>query len=134
MSFLHGLPPADSACGGVEVDPNLHELPPVGGVRHQVSLAVDLLQRVFRRAVHLQLEYVDVCPGLQDDVSPADCAPHLALDVQPHHGEQKVEDGVVMLLRLVFQVIRDGREKRCDTAHAAVEVSGAQVLGEIIYK
>ena len=118
MSFLHGLPPGDCARGGVEVHSHLDELPPVGGVRHQVSLAVDLLQRVFRRAVHLQLEYVDVRPGLQDDVSPADGTLDLALDVQAHHGEQEVEDSVVVLLGLVVQVIRDGCEEGGNELHA----------------
>ena len=106
MSFLHGLPPADSACGGVEVDSNLHELPPVGGVRDQIPFAVYLAEGFLDRTVHLQLENVDMSCRLQHDVSTSDRALDLALDVQAHHGEQEVEDSVVVLLGLVVQVVR----------------------------
>ena len=65
---LHCLPFADGPGGGVEVHPDLHQLPPVGGVRYQISLAVYLPEGILGGAVHLQLEHVDMRWGLYDHI------------------------------------------------------------------
>lgn len=97
-----------------EIHTNFGNLQPVFHfVGDEVVFVVDLSEGGIRRAVHLELEDVDPVLSPADGVRPADCRLDFTLNIIPQQREDQVDDGLVVLLRLVFQVIRNaGKDTR----------------------
>ena len=86
-------------------------------VGDEVVFVVDLPEGGIRRAVHLELEDVDPVLSPADGVRPADGRLDFTLNIIPQQREDQVDDGLVVLLRLVFQVIRNAVKDTKSESH-----------------
>lgn len=101
-----------------EIHTNFGNLQPVFHfVGDEVAFVVDLPEGSIRRAVHLELEDVDPVLSPADGVRPADCRLDFTLNIIPQQREDQVDDGLVVLLRLVFQVIRNAVKDTKSESH-----------------
>ena len=101
-----------------EIHTNFGNLQPVFHfVGDEVAFVVDLPEGGIRRAVHLELEDVDPVLRPADGVRPADCRLDFTLNIIPQQREDQVDDGLVVLLRLVFQVIRNAGKDTKSESH-----------------
>ena len=132
---LHGfnLPFADGACGAVEVHTYLIYGSAVGFVGDGVLFAFYLRQCLLGRAIVFELEHVNGIGELQYHVRTSHGTFYLRVHILPHEAEQQVEDGLVVLLCLVLQVIRDGGEERTGALQATLYVSFHLVAEEGVY-
>lgn len=101
-----------------EIHTNFGNLQPVFHfVGDEVAFVVDLPEGGIRRAVHLELEDVDPVLRPADGIRPADCRLDFTLNIIPQQREDQVDDGLVVLLRLVFQVIRNAVKDTKSESH-----------------
>lgn len=99
---------------GREAEPDFYCLPAVGGERSRVMPLLYLGHGVFGRAVHFQLDYIDVAGRLHQHVYEPLRGAVFGLNVQPHKRGETVEDGVVVVFipcHILMQLIGDIREE-----------------------
>ena len=89
-----------------------------------------MCQSLFGSAVKLKLEHIDSIRKLQHHIRTTDGTLHLHIYILPHQAEQQIEDGLIMLLGLVLQVVRDGGEERAGAFQTAFDVTFSQVSDE----
>lgn len=132
---LHGLnlPAPDGACGAVEVHTYFIYGSAVGFVRDGVLFAFNLRQCFLGHAIVFELEHVNGVGELQYHVRTSHGTFYLCVHILPHEAEQQVEDGLVVLLCLVLQVIRDGGEERTGALQATLDVTFHQIAEEGVY-
>lgn len=89
-----------------------------------IALVVNLLERIFSRAVHLELEDIDAIVRVADGVSPAYGGFYFRADVETKQRKNQINNCLIMLFCLVFQVVRYSGKVRLQLFHGQVNVLG----------
>lgn len=117
-------------CGAVKVYTYFIDGSSVNQVGDGILLAFYLRQCLFGGTVVFELEHVDGIGELHYHVRTSYGTLHFHIHVLPHQAEQQVEDCLVMSLRLVFQVVRNGGEERTGALQATFDVALHQITEE----
>lgn len=74
---------------------------------NQISSVIDLLQRGFRRGIHLELKHLDRIIRHTDSIGAPDGGFHFCLNIVAQKREYQVNNCLVVFFCLVLKVIRN---------------------------
>ena len=106
--LFHDFPLGNGAFGTVETDANFYESLAAGLIRNHVTFLVNLPQGFFGTFIYFQLEYINRVWHVHYSICATYGTFHLCMDIDVEETEHKVEDGLKMLFRVVFQVVWNG--------------------------